>query len=599
MGFYKFTKTILIIGILIALCFLIKEFQHEAIAKTAPLPVTIKSAYSLEELRAARNKVVTVDLDYDVSTLSKPDFNTLMELLRTRALVQGIYEQQIYPQTTTLRAILLRQISEKTDRSSNLLLWLLNYNLQPWDGMNHWEPFIDGIGPKPAGINLYPPNFTTEEWKATLEVLTPEEVKAFKNANTAIRRDPTGKLYTNPYSEEYKGLLKPLSSILTQAASYTKDTKLAAFLKAKVKAFKTNNLDDYRESERLWLLTDGKIQPTIGPYEQYEDEISAIKATFESYICIRDDKKTDEFKRFEPFMNDFEPNLPIEEAFRENYSILKQTSYFPFVNLVQSAGDANHGVKAIAFNLPNDSFVRKTYGSKKVQLLNIIKAKFDHMLIPTSKLALAPDVLKYIDLNAYINNIVHHEITHGLGPVLLKVPKEGGGTEEKEAWKYHDGSKWYRVEEARADATALHNVRYLVGEDILTKDDLNKSYVTFVGRLPMTIRFGVHKAHGAAALIEYLYLKEFGAIYFNEGDDLIHIDLEKMPDAIEGLTKELTELVASLDKEALVKYVVDRVGKDKTESEQKMPPEIKTIIAKFTNVPVDLAYKFLLEDTRY
>ncbi len=42
----------------------------------------------------------------------------------------------------------------------------------------------------------------------------------------------------------------------------------------------------------------GSIEPTIGPYEVYEDELFNYKAAFESYMTVRDDAESAKLEKF-------------------------------------------------------------------------------------------------------------------------------------------------------------------------------------------------------------------------------------------------------------------------------------------------------------
>jgi len=50
-------------------------------------------------------------------------------------------------------------------------------------------------------------------------------------------------------------------------------------------AFASN---DYYDSDVKWMALSGAIEPTIGPYEVYEDEWFNYKAAFEAFITVKD-----------------------------------------------------------------------------------------------------------------------------------------------------------------------------------------------------------------------------------------------------------------------------------------------------------------------
>ena len=57
---------------------------------------------------------------------------------------------------------------------------------------------------------------------------------------------------------------------------------------------------------------------------------------------------------------------------------------------VYYGGDCNSGSKTIAVNLPNDETLQKYFGTRRSQLKNTMKAKFEEMVMPISKILIDP-----------------------------------------------------------------------------------------------------------------------------------------------------------------------------------------------------------------
>ena len=55
-------------------------------------------------------------------------------------------------------------------------------------------------------------------------------------------------------------------------------------------------------------------------------------------------------------------------------------------------------------------------------LRNICKAKFEKILMPIAEQVIAPELLPYVTFDTYFNEILLHEISHGLGPGTIKLP---------------------------------------------------------------------------------------------------------------------------------------------------------------------------------
>ena len=63
-----------------------------------------------------------------------------------------------------------------------------------------------------------------------------------------------------------------------------------------------------------WMELDASIEPTIGPYEVYEDEWFDFKAAFEAFITIRDDAESKKLQAFCGELQELENALPIDPS---------------------------------------------------------------------------------------------------------------------------------------------------------------------------------------------------------------------------------------------------------------------------------------------
>src|SRR5262249_19603539 len=130
---------------------------------------------------------------------------------------------------------------------------------------------------------------------------------------TTIRRGTDGKLQLVPYSLEYQGELARAAALLRHAAASTQQPTLRAFLEARAAAFTSN---DYTDSDVAWMKLDASIEPTIGPYEVYEDAWFSAKAAFEGYVSLRDDAETAKLGKLAGELQEIENNLPIDAKLR-------------------------------------------------------------------------------------------------------------------------------------------------------------------------------------------------------------------------------------------------------------------------------------------
>ncbi len=247
--------------------------------------------------------------------------------------------------------------------------------------------------------------------------------------------------------------------MLHEAAQLTSQPTLKAYLTSRAAAFLSN---DYYASDVAWMELDASIDPTIGPYEVYEDEWFNFKAAFEAFITVRDDAETKKLQTFGSELQGLENALPIDPALRN--PTLGALAPIRVVNVVFTAGDANRGVQTAAFNLPNDERVVKEKGSKRVMLKNVQEAKFRLVLEPIAKVALPAPQQENVSFDAFFTHILMHELMHGLGPHNISVG--GRQTTVRQELK----ETYSAIEEAKADVSGLWALKQLADAGKIDKE---------------------------------------------------------------------------------------------------------------------------------
>ena len=217
-----------------------------------------------------------------------------MHLLRAAQVMDALFLEQVWAGNEAMLFDLLRD--ESASGRARLHYFLINKG--PWSRLDHNEAFVPGAPAKPAAANFYPASATKEEVDAWLQSLPPAERAKATGFFTTIRRGPDGKLLAVPYSTEYQGALAMAASHLREAAALTTQPTLKAFLEARAAAFISN---DYYDSDVKWMELDAAIEPTIGPYEVYEDEWFNYKAAFEAFITIKDPVESQKLQKFAGF----------------------------------------------------------------------------------------------------------------------------------------------------------------------------------------------------------------------------------------------------------------------------------------------------------
>jgi hypothetical protein len=393
---------------------------------------------------------------------------------------------------------------------------LLNYG--PWDRLNNDAPFIKGIKAKPEGARFYPPAFTREEFARVSD-------STKFSAYSVLNRDAFGHTTVVPYSVAYTGELRLMSQQMRLAASLLRqsDPLFSDYLE-----LRSNDLfrDNYDISDRFWLeMRDNKFDLIIGPIENYEDKFLGIKTAFEAYVMVRDNEWSQRLDKYIGLLPWLQENLPVAPAYKQE-KVGNSGSQLAVFDALYYAGDCNAGSKTIAVNLPNDETIQKEMGTRRTQIKNVMRAKFDNMVQPISELLIDPKQRVNITFNAFFNNVMFHEVAHGLG---VKNTIDGSKT-VREAL----GAKYSAIEECKADVLGLYMVTRLLERGELGEGTLADYYVTFVASVFRSVRFGASSAHGKANMITFNYLLNSGAVKRNK-KGTYRVNINAMKKAINDL----------------------------------------------------------------
>lgn len=480
-------------------------------------------------------------LHADIGHLSSGDHQALDLLVQASDIIDDVFKMQAW----ATRAELDASVAAYDGPQADAVRTYYDIMRGPWDRLRSEEPWL-GTAPHPAGAGYYPEDMTEAEFEDWLKA-NPDDEAAFRGLCTVIRRQRE-RLIALPYSEAYAVQLRKASELLQQAAEVTTDKSLAKFLSLRSKALLD---DDYYESDMAWMDLSGDLEVVFGPYETYEDGLFGYKAAFESFLCVvnpADSRALGLYKSELPWL---ERNLPIDDQYK-NFDRGSE-SPIRVADEVYTAGDTRTGVQTIAFNLPNDERVREAKGSKKVMLKNVIQAKYDAILVPIAKVVMSEADAGRVDFQAYFDFVLHHELSHGLGPGKLVI--DGRETEVRLELK----DLYSALEEAKADVLGMYNIYALIDKGVLPAEKGERLSWTVVPGLFRSARFGVTEAHGLGVLCQFNYLAEKGALSITEDGKFAPVE-SKWRDAVRDLAHDLLMLQANADYDA-AKAWVERYGK--------------------------------------
>lgn len=502
-----------------------------------------------------------VRLTADLSDLSAKERRMIPHLLRAAQEMDTIFWQEVYAPRDSLLATL-------TDPATRQFV-LLNYG--PWDRLDGNRPFVPGVGPRPPGSEFYPADMTKEEFE-TAAARSAEAGRSLRSLYTLVRRDSAGALYPVPYHEAFAEPTRRAAGHLREAAALADDPGLRRYLELRAGALET---DDYRASDLAWLdMKTNGLDLVIGPIENYEDVLFGYKASHMAYVLVKDREWSRRLARYAALLPGLQRGLPVPEVYKQERP--GTDSDLNAYDAVFYTGMANAGSKTIAVNLPNDEQVQLQKGTRRLQLKNTMRAKFDHILMPIAGELIAEDQRKHITFDAFFANVMFHEVAHGLG---IKNTLTGRGT-VRAALKEQAGA----LEEAKADILGLYMVTRLQDEGELPDVRVENSYVTFLAGIFRSVRFGAGSAHGRANAAEFSFLQEQGAFVRDSAGGRYRVDLPRMREAVDAMAEAILRFQGDGDYQGVVRFMAQR---------SRIPPSLQADLDLLASkgIPVDLVFQ--------
>lgn len=518
------------------------EKQSEPVAK-----------YKLADSNYYYDFYAQVELTTDISHLTDNQKEVLRNMFEAAKIMGNIFWKEAYGDKQEL----LDGIADPKLRQ----FAAINYG--PWDRLNANMPYLEGFDVKPDGANFYPHDMTKQEFDSLAD---PNKT----NLYTLIKRDKEGKLIVVWYHEAFKEEIEKAAELLRKAAEYADNEGLKNYLNLRAEALLT---DKYQPSDLAWMdMKTSDIDFVVGPIENYEDHRYGYKAAHESFILIKDKEWSSRLAKFSKFLPQMQRELPVDKKYKMETpgSDVDLNAY----DVIFYAGDCNAGSKTIAINLPNDPEVQLNKGSRKLQLKNAMRAKFDKILVPISNVLIAEDQRKYISFDAFFSNTMFHEVAHGMG---VKKVISNPDLSCRVALK----DQFSALEEGKADILGLYLVTKLNEMGELT-NDLNENYITFMASIFRSIRFGASSAHGKANMIRFNFFLERGAFTRNE-NGTYSVNIEKMKTASKELTQAILKIQGDGDYEVAKAFV---------EKYSVVGEQLKSDLARLDteNIPKDIYY---------
>ncbi len=182
-----------------------------------------------------------------------------------------------------------------------------------------------------------------------------------------------------------------------------------------------------------------------------------------------------------------------------------------------------------------------------------MRAKFEKILKPISKVLIDKDQRKHITFKGFFGCTMFHEVAHGLG---INNTINNKGTVRK-ALKAHASA----IEEGKADILGIYMVTKLIEWGHL-EANLKDYYTTFMASIFRSVRFGASSDHGKANMVRFNYFKEKQA-FQRQPNGTYKVHYDKMKKAIKNLSAKILQIQGKGDYKAAEKLIREK-GKVKT-----------------------------------
>ncbi|MFC7049607.1 dipeptidyl-peptidase 3 family protein [Emcibacter nanhaiensis] len=494
-------------------------------AKTAE---TTKMTWVSEEARKRADIYAPYTLTADLSAYSDNQKEMLKILISASETMDELYWLQAYGDKNKLLDADLPEDAKE----------FVRHNYGPWDRLDSDKPFLTGVGEKPLGARFYPADMSKTEFEAWDN---PDKDGLY----SLVHRDDAGNLTLVPYHKAYAIKLEKVAEELRAASRLAQNAEFANYLRMRADAILS---DDFQASDMAWMdMKSNPVELVIGPIETYEDRLFGYRAAYESYVLLKDMAWSERLSKYAAFLPELQRGLPVPEEYKAE--VPGTDSDLNAYDVIYYAGHNNAGSKTIAINLPNDEQVQLAKGTRRLQLKNAMKAKFDQIMLPLSEVLIAPDQRQHITFNAFFANTMFHEVAHGLG---IKNTLDGTGT-VRAALKETASA----LEEGKADILGLYMVAKLHEKGELPEGELMDYYTTFLAGIFRSVRFGATEAHGQANMVRFNYFQEAGA-FSRDDSGHYHINFDAFEEAVAGLSRLILTLQGDGDYDGAKKLLAEQ-----------------------------------------
>ncbi|MBQ9271136.1 MAG: hypothetical protein IJ218_02580 [Alphaproteobacteria bacterium] len=535
-----------------------------------------KINYSAAEIKKKvteqMRQVVLIDSNSEAyKNLAQGDKKALQYLVNAARIINDVALEMDHPMNLVQKQA-LEVAAEKSPYAADTLKLFNSLNGVAGSNGIDKEPveIFEGIH-QFVGRNFYPTDMDSTELRTTINKMLDagkvDEVRKILSARTMVRRDGN-LLKAIDYTEYFADEFAEIANELECAAHFATDELFKDYLGWQAQALLQNNEEMDILADKHWAeMQNTQLEFTLSR-ENYDDHLTP-QLFSDQELCARlselninpvpkdmlgirvgvvNKEGTDLLLKFKHEMTKLAALMPYADKYEQNVGAekgLKQTMVD--VDIAALSGDYAlcRGGITLAQNLPNNDKPSLAHGGGR---RNVYHRQVRHSAESenTQKILqklVSPELHQYYD-NEYDHIFtIGHENGHSLGP--------------DSSYQTALGIYQHIIEEHKADMVSAAMMPEYVKAGIITAEELKSIYVTWiVKRHFMKAYPSDMEAHRMADLIEYNYLREYGAFGF-DADKKLHIDFAKMQSGSRSLLEKIIEVQLSKSPE-FAKQFVDR-----------------------------------------
>ncbi len=530
--------------------------------------------YTTEELKQKLNsgtrKIELINKDFpQYLALAEGDKKALGYLVNVARIMNDVALELDHPMNLVQKQAL--EVAATTDEQAEWALKLFNsFNgVAGYNGIEA-EPIEIFEGIKLLqGCNFYPQDLSAEELQEIITKMLDagmiNEVKNILSARTIVRREGEF-LKAMDYTEYFADEFSEMANEIECAAHFATDELFKDYLGWQAQALLQNNIEMDILADKHWAKMqstsleftisrenyDDKLTPTIFDNAELTARLNELniapvpKDMLGVRVGIVNKDGTELLLKFKDEMVRLASLMPQAGSYKQNVggeSGLKQTMVD--VDLAYLSGDYAQcrGGITLAQNLPNNDKPSLSHGGGRRNVYHRqVRQSGDKEKQQKILDGLVDKSLhKYYDEEADHIFTIGHENGHSLGP--------------DSSYQTALGVYQHIIEEHKANLISAAMMPEYVKAGIIDEEMLKKIYTTWVVKRHLMMAYPTSgEAHRVADLIEYNYLMNLGAIWFDENKKL-HINLDELPQACQKILDDIIKVQLSKSTECAKTYV--------------------------------------------